>query len=45
MFYMTSRAAKTVRRTSWGLGTSDRYFDEGRVDEGRVEPVQKLWLK
>ena len=28
MFYLTSRDAKTVRRTSWGLGTSDRYFDK-----------------
>ena len=28
MFYLTSRDAKTVRRTSWGLDTSDRYFDK-----------------
>ena len=25
---MTSRDAKTVRRASWGLDTSDRYFDK-----------------
>ena len=28
VFYLTSRDAKTVRRTSWGLDTSDRYFDK-----------------
>ena len=26
MFYLTSCDAKTVRRTSWGSDTSDRYF-------------------
>ena len=28
VFYLTSRCAKTVCRTSWGLHTSDRYFDK-----------------
>ena len=28
VFYLTSRDAKTVRRTSWGLDTYDRYFDQ-----------------
>ena len=27
MFYLTSRDAKTLRHASWGLDTSDRYFD------------------
>ena len=40
MFYLTSRGAKTVRRTSWGLDTSDRYFDKEHF-----ETNQKLWLK
>ena len=28
MFDLTSRDAKTVRRTSWGPDTSDRHFDK-----------------
>ena len=28
MFYFTSCDAKTVRRTSWRLGNSDRYFHQ-----------------
>ena len=32
MFYLTSRDAKTVRRPSWGLDTSDRYFDQEHLE-------------
>ena len=32
MFYLTSRDAKTVRRTSWGLNTFDRYFDKEHLE-------------
>ena len=28
MFYLTPRDAKTLRHASWGLDTSDRYFDK-----------------
>ena len=39
---------KTVRRTSWGLDTSDRYFDKENFEINQKSlrlPVQKLWLK
>ena len=50
IFYLTSRDAKTVRRTSWRLdmGTSDRYFDKKHFETNQKSlriPVQKLWLK
>ena len=28
VFYLTPRDAKTLRHASWGLDTSDRYFDK-----------------
>ena len=37
--YLTSRDAKTVRRTSWGLwDTSDRYFDQEHL-----KPIRSLY--
>ena len=42
VFYLTSRHA------SWGLDTSDRYFDKEHFETNQKSlrlPVQKLWLK
>ena len=39
VFYLTSRDAKTVRRTSWRPDSYDRSFHQQRF------PVQRLWLK
>ena len=48
VFYLTSRDAKTLRYASWGLDTSDRYFDEEHFETNQKSlrlPVLKLWLK
>ena len=45
MFYLTSHDANTVRRTSWGLDTSDRYFDKEHFETNQKSlrlPVQKF---
>ena len=31
-FYLTSRDAKTLRHASWGLDTSDMYFDKEHLE-------------
>ena len=47
--YLTSRDAKSVRRTSWGLrDNSDMYFDQEDFETNHKPlrlPVLKLWLK
>ena len=48
VFYLTPRDAKTLRHASWGLDTSDRYFDKEHFETNQKSlrlPVQKLWLK
>ena len=45
VFYLTSCDAKTVGRTSWGLDTSDRYFDQEHCETNPKSLRQKLWLK
>ena len=35
MFYLESRDTKTVRRTSWGLDTYDRYFHQEHFETNR----------
>ena len=46
--YLTSRDAKTVRRTSYGLDTPDRYFDHDHFEPNQKSirlPIQKLGFK
>ena len=48
VFYLTPRDAKTLRHASWGLDTSDMYFDKEHFETNQKSirfPVQKLWLK
>ena len=48
LIYLTSCDAKTLRHASWGLDTSDRYFDKEHFETNQTSlrlPVQKLWLK
>ena len=48
VFYLTPRDAKMLRHASWGLDTSDRYFDTEHFETNQKSlriPVQKLWLK
>ena len=45
---LTSCDTKTLRHASWGLDTSDRYFDKEHFETNQKSlrlPVQKLWLK
>ena len=45
---LTACDAKTLRHASWGLDTSDRYFDKEHFETNQKSlrlPVQKLWLK
>ena len=47
LIYLTSCDAKTLRHASWGLDTSDRYFDKEHFETNQKSlrlPVQKLWL-
>ena len=46
-FYLTSRDANTVRRTSWDLDSSDRYFHllVATNQKSLRLPVQKLRFK
>ena len=43
-FILTPRDAKTLRHASWGLDTSDRYFDKEHFETNQKSirlPVQK----
>ena len=42
VLYLTSRDAKTVRRTPWGLDTSDRYFDQEHFESGSKVMAQAV---
>ena len=45
---LTPCDAKTLHHASWGLDTSDRYFDKEHFETNQKSlrlPVQKLWLK